>query len=233
MKATFESPVGDAFYWWCPVHKWYVCQECQQDIEDKPTSKQIRHWHCTECRELDDLVYRVVRDFSLPVPQAVPGDTAQYTIKMNWYPDGLAQVTDHRHDVWTVLVSLGCPRVLNVDNARVLMEDGDAILFGTQRHGVPPGPPTQGGRLSLVLMFHPDPQVEAAALHLAGRAPVGFVPRPCIESKADSDMEVVLNDGSVAALCGALGVSEQEATNALIKCRGDAEVAAEMLLGAI
>jgi len=212
IKVNFDTPVGDAFYWWCPVHKWYVCQVCQQDIEDKPTSKQIRHWHFTESRPLDDLVYRVVRDFNLPDPQAVPGDTAQYTIKMNWYPDGLSQVTDHRHDVWTILVSLGAPRVLNVDHARVLMEDGDAILFGTQKHGVPPAPPTQGGRFSLVLMFHPDKQVEAAALHLAGLTPSGFVPRPMGKAPADFDTESVIDAAQVASLCNALGVSEQEAT---------------------
>eukprot|EP00929_Paragymnodinium_shiwhaense_P000770 TRINITY_DN10099_c1_g2_i1.p1 TRINITY_DN10099_c1_g2~~TRINITY_DN10099_c1_g2_i1.p1 ORF type:complete len:530 (+),score=83.22 TRINITY_DN10099_c1_g2_i1:124-1713(+) len=231
MKPAVEAPLGDAFYWWCPAHKWYVCQECHQDIEDKPTSKQIRHWYYTECPELDNLVYRVVRDFNLPDPQAVPGDTARYTIKMNWYPDGLAQVTDHRHDVWTILVSLGAPRVLNVDYARVLMEDGDAILFGTQRHGVPPGPPSQGGRLSLVFMFQPDKQIESAALHLAGQTPAGFVARPVGQPAVDLEPEAV-DDEQVYALCAALGVSEQEAANALIACGGDAEVAAEMLLGA-
>lgn len=232
IKVDFGTPLGDAFYWWCPTHKWYVCQECHKDIEDKPTSKQIRGWYCTECEDLDDLVYRVVRDFNLPDPQAAPGGTARYTIKMNWYPDGLAQVTDHRHDVWTILVSLGAPRVLNVDHARVLMEDGDAILFGTQKHGVPPGPPTQGGRLSLVLMFHPDPQVEAAALHLAGRTPLGFVPRPLGEPPAGFGAEAAADAEQVATLCAALGVSEAEAARALEMSGNDAEVAAEILLGA-
>merc|ERR1712151_1421958 len=69
----------------------------------------------------------------------------------------------HRHDNWTLLLSLGSPRVLTVDRANVLMEDGDVILFGTQSHGVPEMPSCTGGRASVVLMFAPDPLVGAAA----------------------------------------------------------------------
>merc|ERR1712151_1152369 len=69
----------------------------------------------------------------------------------------------HRHDNWTLLLSLGSPRVLTVDRANVLMEDGDIILFGTQSHGVPEMPSCAGGRLSVVLMFAADPFVGAAA----------------------------------------------------------------------
>ena len=43
---------------------------------------------------------------------------AGYTIKMNWYPDALSRVSPHRHDNWTLLISLGAPRVLSVDRAQ-------------------------------------------------------------------------------------------------------------------
>lgn len=253
LKRSFETPVGDRYYWWCPAHKWYVCQECQQAMPDKPTSKQIRGWHRGECPALDALVYRIVEDFNLPDPCAQYGGTARYTIKMNWYPDGLAQVTDHRHDVWTILVSLGSARVLNVDYARLLMEDGDAILFGTQKHGVPPAPPSQGGRLSLVLMFAPDVQIEKAALSLAGHFVPGFVPRapqPPEESwsgeewdegedgggdlgweaQGASATEGHLNEDDVASLC-ALGFARRDALQALEVCSGSATAAANLLLG--
>lgn len=108
--------------------------------------------------QFDKLVQDIVEDFCLPDP-LIEG----YTVKMNWYPDGLARVSPHRHDNWTLLLSLGSPRVLTVDRASVLMEDGDIILFGTQSHGVPEMPSCAGGRLSLVLMFSPDPLVGAAA----------------------------------------------------------------------
>jgi len=237
LKPDLQCPVGDSFYWWCPKHSWYVCQHCHQGMPDKPTSKQIRGWYRGECPALDELVFKVVRDFNLPDPEAPYGGTARYTIKMNWYPDGMAQVTDHRHDVWTILVSLGSSRVLNVDYARVLMDDGDVILFGTQRHGVPVGPPSQGGRLSLVLMFSPDEQIEKAALHLAGRAVQGFQPRspasavplgPYLDTGEQPEGQWSKED--VASLC-ALGFADVEAEQALEACGGDATAAANLLLG--
>merc|ERR1719454_2411086 len=114
----------------------------------------------------------------------------------------MAQVTDHRHDNWTILVSLGSPRVLNVDYARVSMEDGDVILFGTQKHGVPVAAPSQGGRLSLVFMFSPDQQVEKAALHLAGHDVPGFryiqkLPPPTDHSDSADEQDIAFTEEQV------------------------------------
>ncbi|CAE8628403.1 unnamed protein product [Polarella glacialis] len=243
VKCAVETPLGQNYYWWCPKHKWYVCQECQKNMPDKPTSKHIRGWFRGECHALDDLVMKVVDDFNLPDPQAPYGGTARYTIKMNWYPDGMAQVTDHRHDIWTILVSLGSPRVLNVDHARVLMGDGDAILFGTQKHGVPVASPAQGGRLSLVFMFQPDAQIERAALHLAGRVVPGFKPRQASQEGL-SDLawapqgqqgdeqwnEEQWNEEDISSLY-ALGFELAEVQQALIACDGDVASAANLLLG--
>jgi len=205
-------------------------------MPDKPTSKQIRHWYRGECKALDDLVFKVVQDFNLPDPGAVPGGTARYTIKMNWYPDGMAQVTDHRHDNWTILVSLGASRVLNVDYARVLMDDGDVILFGTQKHGVPVAAPSQGGRLSLVLMFSPDAQVEKAALHLAGHRVRGFqyIDRTQMlndHTVSDEEEDADFTQEQILSLC-ALGFADVEAEQALQACDGDSVAAANLLLGA-
>jgi hypothetical protein len=227
VKPDVDTPLGDRYYWWCPMHRWYVCQSCQKQMQDKPTSKQIRHWYRGECDALDDLVYKVVRDFSLPDPGANYGDTARYTIKMNWYPDGMSQVTDHRHDNWTILVSLGSPRVLNVDHARVMMDDGDVILFGTQKHGVPVAPPCQGGRLSLVFMFSPVQRVQEAAMCLA----VGDAPpqAPGQQAVGNDEEEPCFSQEDVHSLC-ALGFREEEAEEALEVCGGDCEAAANLLL---
>ena len=43
-----------------------------------------------------------------------------------------------------------------IDRQNVLMEDGDFVLFGTHRHGVPLMPYEQRGRISLVLFFQPQ-----------------------------------------------------------------------------
>jgi len=170
----------------------------------------------------------------MPDPGARPGGTARYTVKMNWYPDGVSQVTDHRHDNWTILVSLGASRVLNVDYARVSMDDGDVILFGTQKHGVPVAPPSQGGRLSLVLMFAPDEQVEKAALHLGGHHVPGFQyiqrQEPANDySASDGEQDVTFSLEQVQSLC-ALGFGEVEAEQALQACDGDSVAAANLLL---
>jgi len=202
-------------------------------MPDKPTSKQIRFWYRGECEALDNLVFSVVKDFNLPDPGAKPGGTARYTIKMNWYPDGASQVTDHRHDNWTILISLGAPRVLNVDYARVLMEDGDVILFGTQKHGVPVASPEQGGRLSLVIMFSPDQEVERSALHLAGLLPdfqpAQRLPLPS-EHLVSSEVDEEELLAQVQSLCS-LGFTEVEAEQALQLCDSDSIAAANLLLG--
>lgn len=197
-------------------------------MPDKPTSKQIRQWHHGECAALDKLVFKVVHDFSLPDPRT------RYTIKMNWYPDGMAQVTDHRHDNWTILVSLGASRVLNVDYSRVLMEDGDVILFGTQKHGVPVAAPSQGGRLSLVFMFAPDQQVEMASLRLSGYT-VSGEHEPKVQS-CEQGMEACSVERfsgrsmeDLQSLCS-LGFTMPEAKEALVVCKGDSTAAANLLL---
>lgn len=245
-KPELESPMVEP-YWWCPACRWYGCDLCVKQMGDKATSKQVAHWRPGECPRLDALVADVVRDFSLPDPHRT-----QYTVKMNWYPDALSRVSPHRHDNWTLLLSLGAPRVLTVDRARVLMEDGDIVLFGTQSHGVPEMPSCQGGRLSLVFMFAPDALIGAAATARAaaaggpgGRREAVKAPDPharfqsreaWLEEEADEgEIEcdaAAGEDGSLLnALC-ALGFRRSEASVALAAAAGDVEMAATILLAA-
>merc|ERR1712087_1044707 len=97
--------------------------------------------------ELDDVVSRLAREFKLP----------EYglTVACNWYPNGLSKVAQHRHDNWTIALSFGASRILSVDYQECLMEDGDMCIFGTQKHGVPPMPSEEGGRISLIIMWEP------------------------------------------------------------------------------
>jgi len=80
----------------------------------------------------------------------------QARVVLNFYEDGSKTLNAHRHDFWTCLVSLGAPRMLEVDHKPYLLEDGDMILFGTQMHGVPAMPDVAEGRISIVVFFHPD-----------------------------------------------------------------------------
>lgn len=77
-------------------------------------------------------------------------------IIVNYYADGNASLWAHRHDHWSVLLSLGQPRVLTIDNQPVVMRNNDAIVIGTQMHGVPVMPDCSGGRISVNLFFRPD-----------------------------------------------------------------------------
>lgn len=185
---------------------------------------------------MDALVADVVRDFSLPDPRRT-----RYTVKMNWYPDALSRVSPHRHDNYSLLLSLGAPRVLTVDRARVLMEDGDIILFGTQSHGVPEMPSCKGGRLSLVFMFAPDELVGAAAgLRAAAAGQAGgrrgaarregapALPERIYENSADEEAEEWEDEEQTAALCD-LGFHRSEAIAALKAAGGDVDQAAAML----
>lgn len=74
---------------------------------------------------------------------------------VNWYPDGQGNLGSHRHDCWTALFSFGQERILTVDNTPLLMQDGDLVIFGTQRHGVPIMPEVTEGRITLVVFFYP------------------------------------------------------------------------------
>jgi len=223
-------------------------------MPDKATSKQVSHWRPGSCQKLDELVADLVRDFHLPDPMR-----SRYTVKMNWYPDANSRVSPHRHDNWTLLLSLGAPRVLTVDRAKVLMEDGDLILFGTQSHGVPEFPACKGGRLSLVLMFAPCDSVAnaatgraeagGAALRRAGPQPPGLPPAPCIQWTAgpadahdDYDDTALVpidmdSDSSghstqaLAALCS-MGFPSPAAKAALAAVDGDVEEATNLLLAA-
>eukprot|EP00439_Symbiodinium_sp_Y106_P012982 s3389_g1.t3 len=152
-------------YWWCSKCSWYCCDACVQRMPDKATSKQVAQWRPGASPQLDALVADVVKDFNLPDPFQ-----AGYTIKMNWYPDALSRVSPHRHDNWTLLISLGAPRVLSEM------------------------PSAAGGRLSLVFMFAPDQAVGSAAetraraggaaASRAGAAPPGL-PKPRCALRAE------------------------------------------------
>merc|ERR1711924_287411 len=97
---------------------------------------------------------------------------------------------------------------LNVDHARVMMDAGDVILFGTQKHGVPVAAPCQGGRLSLVFMFSPVQRVQEAAMCLA----VGDTPpqAPGQQAVGNDEEEPCFSQEDVHSLC-ALGFREEEA----------------------
>mmetsp|Transcript_13885 Transcript_13885/g.34001 ORF Transcript_13885/g.34001 Transcript_13885/m.34001 type:complete len:1002 (-) Transcript_13885:149-3154(-) len=77
-------------------------------------------------------------------------------IGLNWYPDGQSVLGSHRHDCWTALFSFGEERILTIDKTPLLCRDGDMVIFGTQRHGVPKMPEISEGRITVPIFFYPN-----------------------------------------------------------------------------
>eukprot|EP00928_Gymnodinium_smaydae_P015826 TRINITY_DN15884_c0_g1_i2.p1 TRINITY_DN15884_c0_g1~~TRINITY_DN15884_c0_g1_i2.p1 ORF type:complete len:963 (-),score=159.90 TRINITY_DN15884_c0_g1_i2:229-2700(-) len=77
-------------------------------------------------------------------------------VLLNRYDDGEAMLGSHRHDCWTALFSFGSERILTIDHTPLLCQDGDLVIFGTQRHGVPKMPEIKTGRVTVVVFFYPN-----------------------------------------------------------------------------
>jgi len=97
---------------------------------------------------LDKLLQRIFSTMQIRDPQA--------RIFLNHYKDGAVTIGTHRHDHWSLVVSLGAERILMVDNKPVLTRNGDLVNFGTQSHSVPSMPDIADGRISLVVFYYPD-----------------------------------------------------------------------------
>lgn len=160
-----------------------------------------------------------------------------------WYPDGHADAIVHRHEAWTALMSFGSPRILTIDGHPVLLRDGDLIVFGTQRHGVPKmcyegstfG--DYGGRMSVVMFFMPTGQQASGAapwkaIHDSGPS------RKATAMLRDADLG---HDAQVAGLLSGerasemqqlmdIGFDAPQAAAALNAAGFDVAAAVEMLL---
>lgn len=97
---------------------------------------------------LDDVLDRVCRDFAIRDPNA--------HLVCNWYPDGKSSIGCHNHDHWSAIVSLGRSRIFLLDGTPVLLADGDLLVFGTQRHGLPKMPDIVEGRISVGVFWYPE-----------------------------------------------------------------------------
>lgn len=159
-----------------------------------------------------------------------------------WYPDGSADAVPHRHECWTALMSFGAPRILTIDGSPVLLRDGDLIVFGTQRHGVPrmcaEGRRFEdhGGRISAVFFFMPQGQQAHGAN--PWRPIVDQPSRQLSAWSKDWDLgaeqELVgLRAGPLAgklAQLRSIGFADEAAAAALRAVDFDLEMAAEALL---
>ena len=75
---------------------------------------------------------------------------------MYWFSDGDASVGSHRHVFWSARVALGAERIMMVDKTPILMQEGDLVIIGPQRHGVPSMPEISEGSLRISVPFKPQ-----------------------------------------------------------------------------
>eukprot|EP00931_Biecheleriopsis_adriatica_P121776 TRINITY_DN96836_c0_g1_i1.p1 TRINITY_DN96836_c0_g1~~TRINITY_DN96836_c0_g1_i1.p1 ORF type:complete len:290 (+),score=57.41 TRINITY_DN96836_c0_g1_i1:63-932(+) len=96
---------------------------------------------------LDALVQKIHKKVGVTDPNHGAG--------MYWFSDGDASVGSHRHVFWSARVALGADRIMMVDKTPILMQEGDLVIIGPQRHGVPSMPDVSDGSLRISVPFQP------------------------------------------------------------------------------
>ncbi|CAJ1440225.1 unnamed protein product, partial [Effrenium voratum] len=102
---------------------------------------------------LDVVLQRLKRDLQIQDPRAF--------LLNNFYPEGNTSIAPHQHDFWSAILSLGASRVFTLDGSPVLLGDGDVLVIGTQRHGVPKMPEVEDGRVSVAIFWYPESAPES------------------------------------------------------------------------
>jgi len=75
---------------------------------------------------------------------------AIYGTYINYYRNGCDFTPVHNHPgTIQLVISLGASRTLNVGSKCVIMNSGDAVIFGVQKHDVPKDPNITEGRISI------------------------------------------------------------------------------------
>lgn len=98
--------------------------------------------------QVDSVIDRVRQDFDIKDPGAY--------LMCNWYPDGQTNIAPHSHDFWSAILCFGASRVFMLDNEPLLLNNGDLLVFGTQKHSVPRMPDVQEGRISVAIFWYPE-----------------------------------------------------------------------------
>ena len=83
----------------------------------------------------------------------------QYRIEgiyLNYYENGSSWTPSHTHKgTHQLVVSLGATRTLQINKNNFVMENGDAIIFGSSAHGIHKDPTVTEGRISIATFMVP------------------------------------------------------------------------------
>eukprot|EP00928_Gymnodinium_smaydae_P018976 TRINITY_DN17237_c0_g1_i1.p1 TRINITY_DN17237_c0_g1~~TRINITY_DN17237_c0_g1_i1.p1 ORF type:complete len:386 (-),score=69.64 TRINITY_DN17237_c0_g1_i1:428-1585(-) len=97
---------------------------------------------------VDRAIAQLVQDYAIDDPGAY--------LLCNRYKDGRSFIAPHQHDFWSATFSFGAPRVFLLDKQALVLNDGDVLIFGSQRHSVPKMPHCKEERISLSLFWYPN-----------------------------------------------------------------------------
>eukprot|EP00930_Biecheleria_cincta_P085260 TRINITY_DN74666_c0_g1_i1.p1 TRINITY_DN74666_c0_g1~~TRINITY_DN74666_c0_g1_i1.p1 ORF type:complete len:394 (+),score=57.06 TRINITY_DN74666_c0_g1_i1:2-1183(+) len=97
---------------------------------------------------VDTAIAKIVEEYQIDDPGAY--------LLCNRYADGRAFIAPHQHDFWSATFSFGAPRVFILGQRALILQDGDVLVFGSQRHSVPKMPTCTGERISLSLFWYPN-----------------------------------------------------------------------------
>lgn len=101
-----------------------------------------------EIPELDDLI-------NITLSELTQTEYVIHGIYLNFYENGTHYSPNHSHKgTHQLVISLGETRTLKVANKDYVMDNGDAIIFGSSIHGVPKDN-TVNGRISIATFMTP------------------------------------------------------------------------------
>jgi len=97
---------------------------------------------------VDAAIASIIEEYEIDDPGAY--------LLCNRYKDGRAFIAPHQHDFWSATFSFGASRVFILDQMDLILQDGDVLIFGSQKHSVPKMPNSIGERISLSLFWYPN-----------------------------------------------------------------------------
>jgi hypothetical protein len=130
----------------------------QEGIRSKNGFTRLEH-NLDLCSRLGEEILALIREILREMKRANPAvpNYAIFGVYVNYYRDGDMYTPNHSHKgTHQLVLSFGATRTLNIGKKSFLMENGDAILFGSTIHGVP-REKTDGGRISVATFMVPIP----------------------------------------------------------------------------
>lgn len=164
---------------------------------------------------VDNAIAKIVEEYTIDDPGAY--------LLCNRYKDGRAFIAPHQHDFWSATFSFGAPRVFLLDKRPLILQEGDVLIFGSQRHSVPKMSNCLGERISLSLFWYPN-----------WRSDCGYENEQVRRWQMESEAEALwaATRASFVEMLSQLGFDLDIIISALDDAADDVDVAATKLLAA-